>query len=933
MSLTRKAPAAAQKRVKPMRQDLAAALAERQAELAEARRQQAATAEILRVISQAPTDPQPVFERIVATAALVLRCDMAFVLLREGDAYVHTAGATPEGPMADVAPERFPIDPSANFPSRAILAKTMLHLPDWSLIDLPQHERRIHETFGVSSALYLPLLREGVCIGLLAFAGKRPNMFGPSEIAQAESFRDQALIAIENARLFNETQEALDQQKASAEVLGAISKSVADTAPVFEAIIDACQRLFGSEEIGIYTIGDDDMVRVAAWRGPRAEEVRRDVTPVGESVTGRIMRERRTHHIPDLAAEPDLSPTVRERAERLGSASLLYAPMLSEDRGLGSILVVRSPPKPFSEREKALLQSFADQAAIAIQNARMFEEVQAKTRDLTEALQQQTATAGVLKVISRATFDLQSVLDTLMETAARLCDIDSGGLTIRDGEVFRYAAFHGVSDEFKAVLLARPIIPGRDTIAGRVALEGKVVQVPDLATDPDYNLPESIKLGNIHTSLGVPLLRKGAVVGTITVNRQRVAPFTERQVELLRTFADQAVIAIENARLLEAEQQRSRELAEALQQQTATADVLKVISRSAFDLQPVLETLISSAVELSGAFSGAICVRDGAVFRYRAGTGSGYSLDLQRFLEERPVTPGRGTIAARALLSRKVEEIPDIHDDPEYAVPLASLGNVSRAMLGVPLLREDRVEGALTLTLREPGGFTQRQIELVQTFADQAVIAIENVRLFDEVQAKTRDLEESLAQQTATADVLKAISRTAFDLDTVLETLISTAVRLCDAKFGQIFRRHGDVYRYAASQMDVDPAYLEHEQTTEIRPGRGTLVGRVALENRAVEVADAWNDPEYAEKDQARIGNVRAMLGVPLMRNGEPSGAFALARSAPVPFTKRQVELVTTFADQAVIAIENVRLFDEVQARARRTFKRRCSSRPPPPTC
>jgi hypothetical protein len=224
--------------------------------------------------------------------------------------------------MADLAPERIPIDPAANFPSRALLAKTMLHLPDWSQIALPEHERRIHETFGVNSVLYLPLLRADECIGLLAVGGRRANIFGPSEIAQTESFRDQALIAIQNAQLFNETQEALEQQKASADVLGAISKSVADTAPVFESILNACQRLFGSEEIGIYAIGDDDMVRVAAWRGPRAEEARRDVTPLAESVTGRIIRERRTHHIPDLRAEPNLSPTVRDAGSARSSCSV-----------------------------------------------------------------------------------------------------------------------------------------------------------------------------------------------------------------------------------------------------------------------------------------------------------------------------------------------------------------------------------------------------------------------------------------------------------------------------------------------------------------------------------------------------------------------------------------------------------------------------------
>ena len=238
-------------------------------------------------------------------------------------------------------------------------------------------------------------------------------------------------------------------------------------------------------------------------------------------------------------------------------------------------------------------------------------------------------------------------------------------------------------------------------------------------------------------------------------------------------------------------------------------------------------------------------------------------------------------------------------------------------MLFAPLMSKGAAIGMISVTRKEPGDFAAHHVQLLKTFADQAVIAIENVRLFDEVQARTKDLQEALQQQTATADVLKAISRTAFDLDTVLQTLISTAVRLCEASGGEIFRRHGDVFRYAASLMDLDPAYLEHEQKAEIRAGRGTLIGRVAVEKRTVEIADAWNDPEYAEKEEVRVGGVRAMLGVPLMRNGELIGAFALGRGAPVPFTKRQVELVTTFADQAVIAIENVRLFDEVQARTR----------------
>jgi GAF domain-containing protein len=360
------------------------------------------------------------------------------------------------------------------------------------------------------------------------------------------------------------------------------------------------------------------------------------------------------------------------------------------------------------------------------------------------------------------------------------------------------------------------------------------------------------------------------------------------------------------------------ELTAARREQEASAAVLKVIRGSAHNLDAVFQTLVATAVDLCKASSGTLCVRDGDVFRYRGMAGPEATLELQLYLEGHPlVAPTRNTVAGRAILSRKAEQIPDVLREEGYSVPFAAHGSPARSLLAVPLLGKSHVQGAIVVTRSKPGLFPPRHVEILRIFADQAVIALENARLLEEVQARTRDLEESLAQQTATSDVLKAISRSAFDLDTVLETLISTALRLCDAPTGQIFRRHGDVYRYAASRMNVAPAYRLHEQTTEISPSRGTLIGRVALEARAVEIDDAWSDPEYAEKEEARLGNVRAMLGVPLMRNGEPIGAFALARAEPVPFTSRQIELVATFADQAVIAMENVRLFEEVQARTR----------------
>ena len=413
MSLTRKAATAA-KPGRRVRQDLAAALAEREAELAEARRQQAATAEILRVISQTPTDPQPVFERIVATAARALRCDMAVVLVREGDVYVHTAAATPEGLMTDFARERFPIDASANFPSRAFLGKTMLHLPDWSQIDLPKHERYIHETFGIASALYWPLLRGDECVGVLVFAGRRANSFGPSEIAHAESFRDQAQIAIENARLFDELQartqdlmEALEHQTATGEVLSAISRSPTEVQPVFDAIARSATELCGATSGGVDLL-DRGLIHLAAhynW-SPEALEAMGQIYPAPPSrgfASARAILTRSVIHIPDISEDREYTATP---VIEIGFRSVLAVPMLRDGQPIGAIALVRLEPRPFSDRQIALLQTFAEQAVIAINNVRLFDEVQTKRRDLEELLRQQTATANVLKVISRSAFDV-----------------------------------------------------------------------------------------------------------------------------------------------------------------------------------------------------------------------------------------------------------------------------------------------------------------------------------------------------------------------------------------------------------------------------------------------------------------------------------------------------------------------------------------------
>jgi signal transduction histidine kinase len=371
-------------------------------------------------------------------------------------------------------------------------------------------------------------------------------------------------------------------------------------------------------------------------------------------------------------------------------------------------------------------------------------KVEARTADLNEALQQQTATADVLKVISRSAFDLQAVWRTLVESASTLCEAPMGLIELRDGDVFRLVMQKGYGEAFERYLIENPLPAGPYSGTGRAAGTGEVSHITDVLQDPDYRLSEGQRLGGYRANLAVPLLREHKVIGVFVLARPTPGPFTDRQIELVRTFADQAVIAIENVRLFDEVQARTRDLTEALQLQTATSDVLKVISRSAFNLQAVFDTLVASAVELCDAFSGTIVVRDGDVYRYRGSAGGGDSKTLTQYLAERPAAPGRGSMAGRVLSSGKVEAIPDRLVDAEFAVPMDAHGHAARALLGVPLLGKDGIEGALLLTREEPGYFTDRQIAIVQTFADQAVIAIENVRLFDEVQARTRELAASL---------------------------------------------------------------------------------------------------------------------------------------------------------------------------------------------
>ena len=616
--------------------------------------------------------------------------------------------------------------------------------------------------------------------------------------------------------------------------------------------------------------------------------------------------------IVDIETLPDSQ--IKQIARARGFRAMLFAPLMSNGVPIGLISVTRLEAGSFIDHHVQLLQTFADQAVIAIENARLFEQVRARTRELSEALQQQTATADVLKVINRSAFDLNIVLDTLVSSAARLCGADSGVIFQREGGLYRFGANYGFPAEFAEYARAHPIQIDRTTMTGRVALEGKTIQITDVQSDPDYTTGYRL-LGDYRTVLGVPLLREGRPIGSFSLTRSIVQPFTVKQVELVETFADQAVIAIENARLFEQVQARTRDLTEALQQQTATADVLKVISRAAFDLQAVLDALLSSACRLCGADIGTIRYEDADSYRLAATFGC--KPEWIEHFRTYTTQADRSSIFGRTILAGRPVHVPDVLADADYRRPAAQELMRFRAALGVPLVREGHTFGVINLFRFAAGSFEEKQIELVATFADQAVIAIENVRLFEQVQARTRDLAEALQQQTATADVLKVISRSAFDLQTVLDTLTELAAKLCNADMAAMTRqdetggfRHMTNYNFSVDWIRIADAFRLH-------PGRGSLVGRVLLARKAVQIADVLADPDYGYPEMQQAAGYRALLGVPLLRSGEPIGVLFLARKVVEPFTDKQVELVSTFADQAVIAIENVRLFEEVQARTR----------------
>jgi two-component system, NtrC family, sensor kinase len=1015
---------------------LVAELCARTSDHEEALRREAAIAEILQVTNASGGDLALVLNAIIEKATRLCSASYGYIWTYDGES-ARAVAVHGDARFEEWLLQRDPVRPSQHSPlGRVLLSRRLAHVVDAKEDETYRNDPRFRDLVdraGLRTLLHVPLRKGDTLLGVITVYRRERQPFTDQQIRLLESFAEQAVIAMENARLLDEQREALERQTATAEVLQAINSSPGDLAPVFETILEKAHTLCGVAygSLQLYDGAKFRAVAVHSLPEPLARRLREGYTPGSNLPIRRLLEGEDFAHIPDMAVVDD--PIARSTVESGGLRTLLSVALRKDGRLLGQIVSARKEVRPFADKEISLLRSFAAQAVIAMENARLLGELRERTDELSESLKLQTATADVLKVISRSTFDLKSVLHTLVESASRLCEADKGTITrLKDGAFYREEAY-GFSPEFTDYVRELPVVPGRSDGTARALQEARTIHIADVQADPDFTFYEGQRLGGFRTVLAVPMLREGQPIGAMALTRSEIRPFTDKQIEMVSTFADQAVIAIENARLI-------TETREALEQQTANAEVLQVINASPGNLAPVFEAILEKAMHVCRASFGGLWTFEAD--RYVVAALHNVPKAYADFLRTTAVIPGPGSAPYRFLHGeRSVIRNIDLAAEEPYRVgdpqrrALVELGG-ARSALQVPLCKDDTVIGVVTIYRQEVREFDERQIALLQSFAAQAVIAIQNARLLSELRERQAELrvtfdnmgdgvamfdaeprlaawnrnfetiiglpearlaqrpsyadylrllaqrgefgtenveaelasrlentdrelrlertradgtvievrrnavpgggfvliysditerrraeaeirsardaaEAALERQTATADILKVIASSPTDVEPVLAAVVKAAVRFCGATDAMIQLRDGDS---VMSRAHEGP--LTYNANDRRSLDRSTAGGRAIVDAETCHLPDieALDPTEFVTARRlAALHGFRAIVAAPLKREGTAIGAVVLRKIEPGPFTPQQIALLETFAAQAVIAIENVRLFTELR--------------------
>ena len=881
-------------------------LAEREAELAEALEQQAATAEVLQVINSSLGDLKPVFDAILDRAHTLCGVEYGVLLTYDGELFWPVAmhGAPP-----GFRERRGGFRPSSGF-TGLVRGERLLHIQDMAQFaeqrpDEPIY-RQLLENGGIRTQLAVPLRKDGRLLGIITANRREVRPFSEKQIALLENFAAQAVIAMENARLITETREALEQQTATAEVLQVINSSPGDLAPVFDAILEKAHNLCGADHGSLF-LQDGEVFRAIASRGmsdAMTGRLRDGIRPSDSPLTRPLMAGEPFVHLHDSSLEEH--PNWIHRAMDVVSShrTLLSIPLRKSGALLGTIVAGRFEVRPFTDTQIALLQNFAAQAVIAMENARLLTETR-------EALEQQTATAEVLQVINSSPGDLGPVFDAMLEKATTLCDAAFGIMSTWDGECFHRVAFRGASPELIEAL-RQPNSPIPGSMAAEKLLRGMTtVCAADIREQGAYQagapvVRALVDIGGARSHAMVGLYKDGVLLGAITVYRREIRPFTDKQIALLQNFAAQAVIAMENARLL-------TETREALEQQTATAEVLQVINSSPGDLTPVFDALLEKATTLCDAALGIMLTWDGQCFHRVAFRGA--SAELIAALRQ-PNRPVPGSMAEQIVNGARMIRAADIREEPAYGVPGAPVNPVveiggARSHVAVTLRKDDALLGLFSIYRQEVRPFTDKQIALLQNFGAQAVIAMENARLITETR-------EALEQQTATAEVLQVINSSPGDLTPVFDAMLERALRFCDGAYGSLFTFDGE--RFSATATRGETGYNDWlRQSGPFLPPPGGLLDRALRGEDIVEVVDLLEHDEIRQypalQRMVELGGYRSLLNVALRKENTFFGVITINRKEKRPFTDKQIALLQNFAAQAVIAMENARLLGELRQR------------------